>query len=49
MENIYDQVEAPNEQVAQIVNDITSEEVLEVITQEDYTTADESDIVWETL
>lgn len=50
MDNIFDQQEGSDKElVAQIVGDITSDEVLDIVTEEDFTTADESKIVWEKL
>ena len=50
MENVFDQQNGSNQElVAQIISDITSEEVLDIVTEEDFTKADESEIVWETL
>ena len=49
MEKIFDQdaIEAPK--VEEILEEITSVDVAEILTEEDYATADESDIDWAVL
>lgn len=47
MENILDQDENDPEVVRGIVEEITSGQVVDILTQEDYTKVDESGIIWE--
>ena len=49
MENVFDQDAIVAAVVEEIVQKVTSDEVVEILTEEDYATADESDIDWATL
>lgn len=49
MENFFDQEKVAPEATDEIIEAITSSEVVEVISEEDLTKADESGIDWETL
>jgi hypothetical protein len=49
MENVFDQDAVVAAVVEEIVQKVTSDEVVEILTEEDYATADESDIDWATL
>lgn len=46
MGNPLDQEKNDPEVIRAIIEEITSEETIDVITEEDYTKKDESDVVW---
>ena len=46
MENMLDQEASDPEVVREIVEEITSGEALDILTEEDYTKVDESSVVW---
>ena len=49
MENVLDQEYVDSEVAKEIVEEITSEETVDVVTEEDYTKADESEVDWAAL
>jgi hypothetical protein len=49
MENVFDQEIVAPEVAKEIVEEITSEETVNVLTEEDYTKADESEVDWAVL
>ena len=49
MENVFDQEDVAPEVAKEIVEEITSEETADVLTEEDYTKADESEVDWAAL
>ena len=49
MENFFDQDKVALEVTEEVIEAITSSEVVEIIPEEDLTKADESGIDWETL
>lgn len=49
MENVFDQESVAPEVAKEIVEDIVSEDVVDIVTEEDYTRVDESEIDWAVL
>lgn len=49
MENVFDQDIASEEVINNIVEEITEQQVVEDVSAEDFTVADESDIDWSIL
>ena len=49
MINFFDQNDVAKEEVAEIVNEIINEETSDIFVEEDFATADESEIDWSTL
>jgi hypothetical protein len=49
MENVFDQEIVDPEIAKEIIENITSKETVDVLTEEDYTKADESEVDWSVL
>lgn len=49
MENVFDQEVVSTEVAKEIIEEITSQETVDVLTEDDYTKVDESEIDWAVL
>jgi len=49
MENVFDQEVVSTEVAKEIIEEITSQETVDVLTEDDYTKVDESEVDWAVL